>query len=79
MHQGCTMRHRLRLFTGEEADVLPLPTPQISVRLRDITHALTDAARGNRTWLQDFENDEVRVSADLYEVLAAYLELRPGA
>jgi len=73
------MRHRLRLFTGDEPDVLQMPTPQISVRLRDITQALTDAARGNRTWLQDFEDDEIRVSADLYEVLSAYLELRPGA
>lgn len=73
------MRQRLKLFTGEEPDVLPLPTPQISVRLRDITRALTDAARGNRTWLQDFEDDEVRVSADLYEVISAYIQLRPGA
>jgi hypothetical protein len=79
MHQGCTMRQRLRLFTGEEPDVLTMPAPQITVRLRDITQALTDAARRNRSWLQDFEDDEVRVSADLYEVLAAYLQLRPGA
>jgi hypothetical protein len=49
------------------------------VKLRDITQALTDAARWNRTWLQDFEDDEIRVSPDLYEVLSAYVELRPGA
>lgn len=79
MHQGSTMRQRLRLFTGDEPDVLPMPAPQMSVRLRDITQALTDAARWNRAWLHDFENDEVRISADLYEILAAYLELRPGA
>jgi hypothetical protein len=73
------MRHRLRLFTGDEPDVLPLPAPQITVRLRDISEALTDAARRERTWLSDFGDDEVRVSADLYEVLSAYVEMRPGA
>jgi hypothetical protein len=73
------MRHRLRLFTGEEADILPLPSQHLTVRLGDVTRALTDAARRNRTWLQDFEDDEIRVSADLYEIITAYMEMRPGA
>lgn len=73
------MRHRLRLFTGDEPDILPMPEPQITMRLGDITRALRDAGRWDRTFLQDFEDDEVRVSADLYEVLSAYMRLRPGA
>jgi hypothetical protein len=73
------MRHRLRLFTGDEADVLPLPTQHLTVRLGDITRALTDASRRNHTWLRDFEDDEIRVSADLYEIITAYMEMRPGA
>jgi hypothetical protein len=73
------MRHRLRLFTGEEADILPLPTQHLTVRLGDVTRALTDASRRNRTWLRDFEDDEIRVSADLYEIITAYMEMRPGA
>lgn len=73
------MRHRLRLFTGDEPEVLPLQHPQVTVRLGDITRVLTEAARWNRTWLHDFEDDEVRVSSDLYEVLSAYLQVRPGA
>lgn len=73
------MRHRLRLFTGDDVDVLPIRSQTMSVRLGDVTRALTDAALSNRTWLQDFEDDEIRVSADLYELITAYIELRPGA
>lgn len=73
------MHHRLRLFTGDDVDVLPLRQQTMSVRLGDISRALTDAARRDRTWLHDFEDDEIRVSADLYEIITAYIEMRPGA
>lgn len=73
------MRHRLRLFTGDDVDILPMRQQTMSVRLSDVTRALTDAARRDRTWLQDFADDEVRVSADLYDIITAYVEMRPGA
>lgn len=72
------MRQRLRLFTGEE-NCPQVAEPQVSVRLGDITRILSDAVRWNRTWISDFEDDEVQISPDLYEVLQAYLHLRPGA
>ena len=72
------MRPRLRLYTGEaEGSVLAMP--QVTVRLSEITRALSDAIRGNRTWLEDFGDDEVQISSDLYEVIAAYTHLRPSA
>lgn len=73
------MRHRLRLFTGDEADVLPMPAPHVTVKLGDISRALVEANRRSRTWLEDFADDEIKVSADLYEVISAYMRLRPGA
>lgn len=74
------MRPRLRLFTGEdEGNIATAPEPQVSVRLGDITQVLADAYRRERTWLMDFEDDEVRVSPDLYDVLSAYWRLRPSA
>jgi hypothetical protein len=73
------MRQRLRLFTGDEPDVLPMTAPQMSVRLGDITRVLSEAAHRNRSWLDDFEDDEVKVSTDLYDVITAYMRLRPGA
>lgn len=72
------MRHRLRLFTGDES-VATEHEPTFTVRLGDVSHALIDAARRKRAWLSDFEDDEVQVSADLYEVITAYLRYRPGA
>jgi len=71
------MRHRLRLFTGD--DTATTTSEQVTVRLGDISRALRDAARWNRTWLEDFADDEVQVSSDLYEILSAYIRMRPGA
>jgi hypothetical protein len=33
----------------------------------------------HRAWLNDFAEDPVVITADLYEVLLAYQELRPTA
>ena len=72
------MRNRLRLFTGDD-DVATATSEQVTVRLGDISRALRDAMRWNRTWLDDFEDDEVQVSPDLYDIISAYMRLRPGA
>ncbi|MCH8828603.1 MAG: hypothetical protein IID45_03395 [Planctomycetes bacterium] len=72
------MRPRLRLFTGDEQGPA-VATPQVSVRFEEVLVALTDALRSDRTWLTDFEDDEIQVSADLYEVISACNHLRPSA
>ncbi len=72
------MRHRLRLFTGND-DVATATAEQVTVRLGDISRALRDATRWNRAWLDDFADDEVQVSPDLYDIISAYMRLRPGA
>ena len=72
------MRPRLRLFTGE-SEGSTVAEPPVSVSLGKISRALADAAHSDRTWLNDFENDEVQISPDLYEVLSAYWHLRPSA
>lgn len=73
------MRPRLRLFTGDDDCTTVAEPEQVNVRLGDITRILADATRRNRTWLSDFEDDEIRISTDLYEVISAYLHLRPSA
>jgi hypothetical protein len=72
------MRPRLRLFTGDD-EVSTLPNPAVSVRLGEIVYALSDAVQSNRSWVNDFENDEIQIPADLYDVLSSYMHLRPGA
>jgi len=73
------MRPRLRLFTGEESEGSTATDAQVSVRFGEIASALTEAVRWNRTWLRDFEDDEVSVSSDLYEVICSFTRLRPSA
>lgn len=44
----------------------------VTVALSEALPLLADAFNSQRTWLSDFEDDEITVSADLYEVLLAY-------
>ncbi|MEX0727014.1 MAG: hypothetical protein WEB58_22720 [Planctomycetaceae bacterium] len=71
------MRPRLKLYTGDECE--SFAPEKISVRLGDISQALADAVVRNRNWVFDFADDEVQIPSDLYEVISAYWNLRPGA
>ncbi len=74
------MRPRLRLFVGaDEPNAPTMAEPDVSIRLEELTRVLADAIIWDRTWIQDFADDEVRISADLYEVLSAYAHMRPSA
>ena len=67
----------LKLFDPEN---LPVNRPKMKrVRLKQIVRVLFDAAKSDRTWLSDFAEDEIRISADLYEVLTMHRRLRPSA
>ena len=78
---------RLRVFYGDDKpcgeDVLTADAATretVRVPLGEVLPLLADAVRNRRTWLRDFEDDEVTLSADLYEVLLAYQHLyRPSA
>ncbi len=73
------MRQRLRLYTGEEQRAAAVAEPEVTVRLGDISRILADAVRTNRSWVRDFEDDQIQISSDLFEVLSTYWNLRPGA
>jgi hypothetical protein len=51
----------------------------INVPLGEVLPLLADAHASRRTWLSDFEDDQVTISADLYEVLLAYQYYRHPA
>jgi hypothetical protein len=40
---------------------------------------LAQAYRDNYVWLQDFEEDQLMVSNDLFEVIRAFTNCRPSA
>jgi len=73
------MRPRLRLFTGDDDSTSVLQEPQVPMKFGEFFQIVSEASRFKRTWVHDFEDDEVRIPADLYEVLTAYWTLRPGA
>lgn len=80
-----TMRATLlRLYRGpEDREPIDAPTARMSADKQNVTAKasqllplLADAVASQRTWLADFADDEVTVSADLYEVLMAYQHFR---
>ena len=68
---------RLKLYDPENR-VAEAPRMK-RVRLKQIINVLAEAAKSDRTWLSDFADDEIKISADLYEVLSLYRRLRPSA
>jgi hypothetical protein len=48
----------------------------VTVPLGEVCGWLTDALLNDRTWLRDFEDDEVTISSDLYDVILAYRHYR---
>jgi hypothetical protein len=47
--------------------------------VKDVLPLLADAVSSQRTWLTDFSDDEITISADMYEVLLAYQYFRSPA
>jgi len=55
------------------------PEPTVRVSLGDLLPLVALAQRHNYLWLQDFLDDEVCITQDLYEVLRAFRGYRPSA
>lgn len=89
MRKGvCLMALRkLKIYNGPDYDQSSVALLQsgssaasVTVTLAEVLPLLADAVASNRTWLTDFEDDTVTISADLYDVLQAYRHFRrPGA
>ncbi len=71
---------QLRVYHGPRADVSVCAHGRIgetvTVPLGEILPLLADAVRSERTWLRDFEDDELTISTDLYEMILAYQHFR---
>lgn len=74
----------LKIYRGPDDEaVAPAPAARMSDDRRSVTAPvaavlplLADAVASQRTWLRDFEDEEMTISADLYEVLMAYQHFR---
>ncbi len=71
----------LRLVSDQDFLEAPvqIERPRVVVSMRQVLPLLMDAARNNRNWLNDFSDESLEVSADFYEVLLAYKEMRRAA
>jgi hypothetical protein len=77
-------RSNLRIYRGpEEATTVRTASKvsgnNVTVNVGEVLPLLADAFNSQRTWLGDFENDEITISSDLYEVLLAYQYYRHPA
>jgi hypothetical protein len=74
------MAAHLRVYPATaEAAYADSPEPTVRVCLGDLLPLIALAQRHNYLWLQDFLDDEVRITEDLYEVLRAFRCQRPSA
>jgi hypothetical protein len=72
---------RLRVFPRpeEEEARAEVDAPGVPIRLVDLYPLLAQAYRDNFVWLRDFEEEQLVVSNDLYEVVRAFSDCRPSA
>jgi hypothetical protein len=74
------MAHRLlRVFPSTELEEAPPAEAGVRIRLGELLPLVAMAQRMHFIWLQDFLDDEVRVTPDLYDVLQAFRACRPSA
>lgn len=71
----------LRLFPrpDDEPQGHDSHAPSVPIRLSELYPLLAQAFRDNYVWLRDFEDDELLVSKDLFEVVRAFTNCRPSA
>jgi len=71
---------RLRIFSGPDVgtkvELVETERESVSITLSELMPLLADAVEGHRFWLQDFKEDTVTISTDLYQVILAYKEFR---
>ncbi|MCY2973386.1 MAG: hypothetical protein NTW52_01835 [Planctomycetota bacterium] len=49
---------------------------RVEIRLQDFAAMMMDAAATDRAWVQDFQDDQMAIPRDLYEVMLAYQRMR---
>jgi hypothetical protein len=71
------MAAQLRLYShSAETDPEDLQDPAIRIRLGDLLPLLAFAKKNNYLWLQDFLEDQVTVTPDLYDVIRSFCDHR---
>jgi hypothetical protein len=72
------MAAHLHLYPASPDPQPEAPPAVVPVRLADLLPLVALAHRQNYVWLQDFLDDEVLVTEDLFEVLRSFRAYRPA-
>jgi hypothetical protein len=74
---------RLRVYYGPDETFMdggaPATLPMresVTLSLGEVLPLILDAVKNRRQWVDDFDDDHVTISSDLYEVLMAYQHFR---
>ena len=74
------MAPHLRVYSTPNNDVEVSGQPAtVRVTLGELLPLLALAQRRNYVWLQDFLDDQVAITPDLYEILRSFRLYRPSA
>ena len=71
--------NHLKLYRGpveQSAATVHSDDDVVTVSVGEALPLIADAIASERTWLADFEGDDITISRDLYEVLSAYQYFR---
>ena len=74
-----TCHLRVFPYTNEESTVCERQEASISVRLGELFPVLAHALQADYAWLRDFEDDEIHLTPDFYDVVRAFSGVRPSA
>lgn len=69
------MRARLKLFVDDDQQDRKPTQSTTAMPLEEFARVISDAVAWDRTWLQDFSDEQVHVSQDLYEIIRLYQEI----
>lgn len=69
----------MRLSLKPDSNGHPPDTMHLPMTVGEFCQILSDASDSNRTWLQDFDREEVWVSEDLFVVMQAYWNFKSAA
>ena len=63
----------LKIYCGpEETETYATVEDNVTVSVGEVLPLIADAVNKQRTWLTDFQHEDITISRDLYEVLSAY-------
>ena len=69
--------NHLKIYRGPDVPAhVQTDEDVVTVSVGEALPLIADAIASQRTWLTDFENDDITISRDLYEVLSAYQYFR---